>query len=129
MISVKIPNLPKFQKALKKYPQLAEKEIRNAFEKSLYQIVRETKPVTPVGETGRLRGSIGESIDGIFKIEKTRAMVGTNVNYAVYVHEGTRGRIGKPFLKQGVEKSISKIGVFFKEAIDNVFNKISKQSK
>lgn len=129
MISIKIPNLPKFQKALRKYPQYAEKEIRNAFEKSLYQIVRETKPVTPV-DTGRLRGSIGEvGRQGIFKIKRESAMVGTRVQYAVYVHEGARGRMGRPFLKQGLEKSKNKIGQFFKDGIDNVFNKISKQSK
>jgi len=122
MINVTIPNLPKFQKALKKYPQLAEKEIKDALTKSLYQIVRETKPITPV-KTGRLRNSIGEvGSEGIFKVEKMRGTIGTNVQYAVYVH----GK--KPFLLQGTQKALGAIKGFFKDAMDNVFNKIASDS-
>lgn len=129
MISIKIPKLPAFQNALKKYPQLAEKEIKDALTKSLYQIVRETKPLTPI-DTGRLRGSIGNSgAEGIFKVEKLKATVGTNVKYAVYVHEGTRYMQGRPFLEQGAQKSMSKIKEFFKDAINNVFKKIVSDSK
>jgi len=128
-ISIKIPNLPKFQAALNKSPQYTEKEIRKAFEESLYQIVIETKPITPI-DKGALRSSIGQvDNEGIFKIEKTRAMVGTNIKYAVYVHEGTRYMIGRPFLETGLKKSESKIKGFFKDAINNVFNKIAMQSK
>ena len=131
MINIEIPNLPKFQKALRKWPQLAEKELKNAFEKSLYQIIRETKPITPI-DTGRLRSSIGEQGGkGIFEIKKTLAVVGTNVNYAVDVHEGfQRHKTGqREFLKVGVEKAMSKIKEFSKEAINNIFNKIAKESK
>jgi hypothetical protein len=130
MINVTIPNLPKFQKALKKYPQLAEKEIKDALTKSLYQIVRETKPITP-WKTSRLKNSIGESGgDGIFKVEKMKGTVGTNVKYAVYVHEGyQRHPHGQRlFLTTGVKKSINAIKGFFKEALDNVFNKIASDS-
>jgi len=128
-ISIKIPNLPKFQAALNKSPQYTEKEIRKAFEESLYQIIRETKPLTPV-DTGLLRSSIGQQgSKGIFKIEKMKAIVGTAIKYAVYVHEGTRYMIGRPFLETGLKKSESKIKGFFKDAINNVFNKIAMQSK
>lgn len=129
MINITIPKLPKFQAALKKYPELAGKQIQEALKKSAYQIVRETKPLTPV-DTGRLRNSIGEQGgEGIFKVEKTMATVGTNVKYAVYVHEGARGRIGRPFLLQGAERSKNIIKKFFEEAYNNVFNKIADQSK
>lgn len=128
MISISIPNLPKFQRALSKFPELASKEIKNALTKSLYQIVRETKPLTPV-DTGRLRGSIGDSSEGIFKVEKVSATVGTNVKYAIYVHEGTRYMQGRPFLAEGAKKSINAIKGFFKDAYNNVFNNIAKQSK
>jgi len=129
MINIQIPNLPKFQAALKKYPQLAGKEIKKALEKSAYQIVRETKPLTPV-DTNTLRSSIGEvNKQGIFKIEKLKATVGTRVKYAVYVHEGTRYMVNRPFLATGARQAVSKIQGFFKDAINNVFNNIARNSK
>lgn len=131
MISVSIPKLPKFQKALKRYPELASKELRKAFEKSLNQIIRQTVPLTPV-DTGRLVGSIGtQTGQGIYKIEKERAIVGTNVKYAVYVHEGNfRHRLGqRKFLEVGAKQSVNAIKGFFKDAYNNVFNRIASDTK
>lgn len=55
-------------------------------------------------DTGRLRSSItwrietdGQGIVGI---------VGTNVEYAIYVHEGTRYMAGRPFLLEGLRQVI-----------------------
>ena len=131
MINITIPNLPKFQTALKKYPQLAEKQIKDALIKSLLQIVRETKPLTPV-DTGRLRASIGEQgAEGIFKVEKMKGTVGTTVKYAISVEEGFyKHRIGqRKFLETGAKKSINTIKGFFKDAMNDVFNTIAKDSK
>lgn len=131
MIKVTIKNLDKFKNAIHKAPQLASKEIESAFKKSLYQVVRETVPLTPI-DTGRLVGSIGEvGSEGIFKIEKLRAVVGTRIKYAVYVHEGhQKHRLGqRKYLETGLKKSIPKIREFFKRAFDNVFMTIARDSK
>ena len=48
-------------------------------------------------DTGRLRNSITHTIQG------NHAIVGTNVEYAVYVHEGTYKMKGRPYLKQPVQ--------------------------
>lgn len=47
---------------------------------------------------GRLRQSI--AVDNSKYLEST---VGTNVNYAIYVHEGTVKMKGRPFLRQGFD--------------------------
>lgn len=47
---------------------------------------------------GRLRQSI--QVDNSKQLEST---VGTNVSYAVYVHEGTYKMKGRPFLRQGFD--------------------------
>lgn len=47
-------------------------------------------------DTGRLRSSINVSMGGDF--ESAYADIGTNVEYALYVHEGTRYMEGRPFL-------------------------------
>lgn len=130
MINITIPNLPKFQNALKKWPQLAEKEIKKALEGSIFSIEREAKQLTPV-DTGRLRASLGGgafqggsySEGANIKIEKTRASIGSDVKYAVYVHNWT------PFLSGGARAAMKNIENFFKQAVENIFNKIAKDSK
>lgn len=52
-------------------------------------------------KTGRLRSSINWRIEHDQK--GLVAIVGTNVSYAVYVHEGTRYMPGRPFLVDGLE--------------------------
>jgi HK97 gp10 family phage protein len=47
---------------------------------------------------GRLRSSI--QVDNSTYLEST---IGTNVNYAIFVHEGTVKMIGRPFLRKGFE--------------------------
>ncbi len=130
MINITIPKLPNFQKALKKYPQFAEKEIKKALTSSIYSIEREAKQLTPV-DTGRLRASLGGGTfkGGSFglghgiKIEKMRASIGSDVKYATYVHRWT------PFLSTGARQATKDIGKFFNQAIENIFNKIAKESK
>lgn len=55
-------------------------------------------------DTGRLRGSINWriEIDGKGLV----AIIGTNVEYAIYVHEGTRYMAGRPFLVEGLRQAL-----------------------
>lgn len=59
------------------------------------QVTNQAKQGCPV-DTGRLRSSIRWSLgqDGIGLF----ALVGTDVNYAIYVHNGTRYMAARPFL-------------------------------
>jgi HK97 gp10 family phage protein len=56
-------------------------------------------------DTGRLRGSINWRIemDG----QGLVAIIGTNVEYAIYVHEGTSRMAGRPFLVEGVNQALA----------------------
>lgn len=64
-------------------------------------VTDEAKRRSPV-DTGRLRASITWQLltddDGLF------ARVGTDVHYAGYVHDGVRGRIGRPFLREALDE-------------------------
>lgn len=51
-------------------------------------------------DTGRLRSSINWRLE--FYGGVLTAIIGTNVEYAIYVHEGTRYMTGRPFLVQGM---------------------------
>lgn len=59
--------------------------------------------ICPV-DTGRLRNSITHTIDD----GRKAAIIGTNVEYAKYVHMGTHGRDGQPFLTDAVTQNQEK---------------------
>lgn len=56
-------------------------------------------------DTGRLRGSINWWI--VLEGDTLVAYVGTNVEYAIYVHEGTSRMSGRPFLVEGVTQALA----------------------
>ncbi len=66
-------------------------------ERVTFTIQRFAKQVTPV-DTGRLRASI--TTKSLGELSKETA---TNVEYALYVHEGTKFMRGRPFMEQGVQ--------------------------
>lgn len=66
-------------------------------------------------DTGRLRNSITHTIDDN---DKT-AVIGTNVEYALYVHEGTHNRPGQPFLRDAVTQNSGKYRKIAEAALKN----------
>lgn len=67
--------------------------------KKCQQVVNQARSVCPV-DTGNLRGSITYEIarEG----NEIIGRVGTNVPYAIFVHEGTRYMPARPFLREGL---------------------------
>lgn len=75
-----------------------EERIAKNLAKVCVQVQDDAKRECPV-DTGRLQGSITYAVEG------TEAAVGTNVEYAVFVHEGTSKMVGRPFLRNAIEKN------------------------
>lgn len=84
--------------------------------------------INPAVDTGRLRASIsfitptdkgdsgqpkpanakaGDELTG--EAEQNTVVVGSNVEYAEYVHNGTSKMAGRPFLREGIEKTRDKM--------------------
>lgn len=62
--------------------------------------------ILPDGEQGSKEDSsenqhAGDKLSG--KADKDSVFVGSNVEYAIYVHEGTKGMAGRPFLRLGID--------------------------
>lgn len=55
-------------------------------------------------DTGRLRNSITHAVDE----DDKSAIIGTNVEYAEYVHNGTRHQAAQPFLTDAVNQNADK---------------------
>lgn len=68
--------------------------------------------ICPV-DTGRLRNSITHAIDA----DEKAAYIGTNVEYAAYVHNGVHGRKGQPFLTDAVTQNADKYRQIAEEAL------------
>ena len=70
-----------------------------------------SRPPSPSGyvRTGNLRQSISHAVQG------EDAIIGTNIEYAPYVHFGAHGVPPKPFLKNAVERHLPE----YKEIIKN----------
>lgn len=113
--SVKVEGLKEAQALLKKYPQRAEEEFDKAIIASIIAVDRESKKRSPV-DTGRMRSSIQHR-----KIDALTGEVKTGVNYAIYVHEGTRYMSGRPFLREAIDSLQNFITENFKRAMGRIF--------
>lgn len=82
-------------------------------------VERTAKQRTPV-DTGTLRRSVTSRV-----LTAQKGVVGTNVSYARYVHEGTRYMRGRPFLRQGLEASRSTIQRYLEQYGDGVIGRVT----
>jgi HK97 gp10 family phage protein len=94
----------------RKMPGKMKDALDSGIKKSAAYIEAESKKVTPV-DTGRLRASI-HSVFG-----RLRGEIGTNTNYAIFVHEGTTFMRSRPFMSWGIRNAENDIKDVFKEEI------------
>lgn len=64
-------------------------------------------------DTGRLKGSITHQVDG------HTLLVGTAVEYAPYVHEGTYRMTANPFIKNAFDRNIDQVERYIVEHLQN----------
>ena len=124
MISITIPALSKFQKALKQSPELTVKEVDKAIKKSIFSIRDEAIPRTPI-KTGFLRNSY------TFAWHALSGTLANPLSYAWKQHEGdyNHPRGGeKRYLYNAVRAKKQKVQDYFKEAMETVMNTIAKKT-
>jgi len=128
-VSIKI-NVTGFSPLQKNFgdKRKVEKVLKRAFGRALSKIEGEAKKRTPV-DTGFLKSSIGavvgniDATPGYQFIKKLKAGIGTNVVYAIFVHEGhSRHTVGErlymekgakaslPFIRRTMEKAMMELG-------------------
>lgn len=127
------------------------KDLPKAIERCLYQmgilavegatrsISGQYTPSNHAIDTGRLKASIsfitanqsgdsgsaspasksGDKLSG--KGEDGFVIVGTNVNYAEYVHDGTSKMVGRPFLREGIDVKKSEMMERVKDILQGDF--------
>ena len=119
-VNVKITNLEEIRSAFSKAPIEMTKELNKAIRTSIIAIEGQSKLNSPV-LTGRLRASHASLFSNL------RGETGPNTNYAIFVHEGTRYMKARPFLLEAVKTQENKIEQNFKDAVQNVLDKIGRE--
>ena len=89
------------------------KSLKRALAKSAYLIEGSAKKLSPV-LTGRMRNSITTYL------EDYRATIMPLVDYAAFVHDGTRYMVGRPFMQQALEMNERDIEKIVEDEIASV---------
>lgn len=103
-------NAKNVAKKLGTTPERLAGAMSRAIRKSAFLVERGGKTKSPV-DTGRMRSSISASITSV------RAVIQPNVDYAIFVHEGTRFMRARPFMKEGLREAEGEIERVFKNEI------------
>ncbi len=96
---IRVTITPSFDKLGQAFSKIGlDKFMREQTLKFAFLTERFAKQIVPV-KTGALKTSIGVSS----LISPIGAIAQTNINYAVFVHEGTRFMRGRPFMEKGAD--------------------------
>ena len=110
-VNVKITtNIKEVAESLGTKPRKIASRMLIAVSKATFKVEREAKKHAPV-DTGLLRSKTIGSIRGLV------GSVRSFVNYATFVHEGTRYITGNPYLTRGLASSRSFIREVFRNEI------------
>jgi hypothetical protein len=120
-INIEIPNLPRVLHALRQAPGETRRGVNRAIRRSVYTVQRTAIPITPI-DTGALRRSeeTGVSFRDFY------GELFPNIEYAYWVHEGTRYMRARPFLSNAVESAHTTIRSIFEEELGEVLARIAK---
>jgi HK97 gp10 family phage protein len=115
-ITLDIQGLDRVRANFDKMPAKLLQNINGAITKAAFLLENRAKREAPV-DTGRLMRSIN-----VRSIAPFKQAVGPHVNYALYVHEGTRFQKANPFLRRAAAAENADIQRIFDEAIESAIN-------
>lgn len=120
-IRIEIKNIAQIKAAFGKSPLLMIKELNNAIRRSVIEISGDSRRGTPV-DTGRLRAST------YTKFSNLQGEVGTDTEYDIFVHSGTRYMRARPYLFNAVKSKENIVQENFKKAVQNVLDDIGRNT-
>ena len=129
-IEFKVKGLSKIVKALEEYPNYSRQIFANAINALLAELHKNAVDdnfqfKTPrMLRTGRLSSSFSEGIN-LASAYKLEGSIGPKVNYAIFVHEGTRYIKPNPFMERILKASLPKGNQYFQSAIDQIGRRIA----
>ena len=128
-VNIKISNIEAIRAAFNRAPGIMSKNLNTAIRKALITVQGET--LRNVGGqrginvvTGGLRSAAQQApvffnLMGVYNID---------INYAVFVHDGTKFMRARPFLKEAVDSEAVIIDSFFREAVQLTLDEVGKMA-
>jgi len=117
-ISIKLDD-SKVRKMLKEMTPAIRKAIERFLIKAGTVVKASAKANAPV-RTGRLRDSISSKVDKV----RQEAVIGPNVEYAIYQEFGTKYMKAQPYMRPALEDNIDNIRDIFVREIDLVIKRL-----
>jgi len=106
-------NILSVRSLLLSIPRDVEIGLPTILKKAAFLVERYSKKIVPV-DTGRLRTSINTTVSGL------TATISPTVDYAIFVHEGTRYMAGRPFMINGLNQAESEINSIVQKEIKRI---------
>lgn len=120
-INITIKNLPEIKRAFGMSPRLMTKNLNFAIKRSIFNIKKFSQRFTPV-DTGRLRASHYTAFGNL------KGEVGTNTDYDIFVHEGTRFMTARPYMRTSVEVTEGFIDAEMELAVQKTLDQIARET-
>lgn len=125
-ISITISNLPQIKAAMRLAPERMTKELNLAIRKTLISIQAETiLNVHPSRGINVITGGLLSATERPPIFTNLKGVYDIDINYAIFVHEGTRFMRGRPFLQQAVDTNQHSADMFFTQAVNNVLSQVA----
>lgn len=116
--------LSQLRAAAKKSPEIVEAWLQKAVVASVFEVQKRSVRGPVPYQTGRLSKSIGQPPGGL-QISRLQAKITTDVEYAIFVHEGTRFIKPNRFMPRLLNLAKDDITRHFKDAVEGALAEIS----
>lgn len=120
-IHIVIKNIRQIRAAFAKSPQVMARNLNMSIRQAVLMIGRDSRRFTPV-DTGRLRASTYERFSNL------KGEIGTNTEYDIFVHEGTRYMRGRPYLRKSVEMNQLSVDRLMTEAVQKTLDQVARET-
>ena len=120
MIGIQIANITQLLRKYEDRPRDVIGAVSTAIKKSVYLLERASKEALTTGWTRAIRTGRLRAETKVQDVQPLKGSVYSNVNYAVYVHEGTYKMRERPYFRVAADKSRPDIKRIFEGEISKV---------
>lgn len=124
-INITIKNAAEIRSAFRKAPDLMTKYLNDAIKKTLISIQGETIKNVHAGRgINVITGGLLSATERPPIFSRLKGVYDVDINYAVFVHDGTRFMKARPFLQNAVNSKEQDTDKFFTAAVDKVLSEL-----
>lgn len=137
-MTMKIEGLDKLLQSLSKAPSDIRNAANSAIRRSIYTVHNTALPNVPVGNPskwkskppkGYVGGALRRSFVSGVSFKDFYGEIWPNIEYAIYVHEGTYRMTSRPFLKNAMDSVQDEVKGIFEDELNKAMSTIANRTK